>query len=353
VTIYYVLVISILLLNIIRKKGRISDKVFSVLACTMFIIIVGFRGKMVGADTWNYYDSFYAYSDYSLSEIIALNKNDFGFFIFQWFIQYLFHDFVFLNLAAAIIFYVPLAVFLHENSKDIGLSYIILMAFNFFQFSMTGTRQTMAFGFAIWAIRESMKEKPKILKVFFWVLIGTSFHRSCIIALLYPLLRTLANKKWTAHSLLPLVCLFFLFRSQITKYAISVLAPEAYKGYVEYVSGGGTTTYVIFIFLLFIGLFLLSKSEINRYRKKRYYLVLFGCAVAMQALVIENSIIFRVVWYFSIILTVYLPEVIHSKRLTRQSQVLISMVTYVGVLFMYLNITIASANVVPYQFFMN
>ena len=73
----------------------------------------------------------------------------------------------------------------------------------------------------------------------------------------------------------------------------------------------------------------------------------------MQALVIENSIIFRVVWYFSIILTVYLPEVIHSKRLTRQSQVLISMVTYVGVLFMYLNITIASANVVPYQFFMN
>lgn len=352
-TIYYVLVISILLLNSIRKKGGISDKVFSVLVCTMFIIIVGFRGKMVGADTWNYYDSFYVYSDYSLSEIITLNKHDFGFFIFQWLIEYLFHDFVFLNLAVAIIFYVPLTVFLYENSKDIGLSYIILMAFNFFQFSMTGTRQTMAFGFAIWAIRESIKEKPKILKVFFWVLIGTSFHGSCIITLLYPLVRTLINRKWTIYSLIPLVSFFFLFRSQITNYSISVLAPEAYKEYVGYVSGGGITTYVIFIFLLIIGLLLLPESKINIYSKRKYYLVLFGCAVAMQALVIENSIIFRVVWYFSIILTVYLPELIHSERLTRQSQVLVSIATYAGVLFMYLNITIASANVVPYQFFIN
>lgn len=352
-TIYYLLVISILLFNVIRKKGGISDKTFSVLACAMFIIIVGFRGKTVGADTWNYYNSFYSYSDYSLAEIIALNKRDFGFFIFQWFIEYFFHDFVFLNLAAAIIFYVPLTVLLYENSKDIGLSYIILMAFTFFQFSMTGIRQTMAFGFAIWAIREIIKERPKLLKVLFWVLIGISFHRSCLITLLYLVIRMLINKKWTIYGIVPLVAFFFIFRSQITTYAISILAPEAYKEYMGYVSGGGTTTYVVFIFLLIIGLLLLSKSEINIYSKKRYYLLLFGCAVAMQALVMENSIIFRIVWYFSIILTVYLPELIHSERLTQKSQSIISMGTYVGALFMYFNITITSANVVPYQFFID
>lgn len=350
-TIYFVLVILILIFNGIRKKGGLSDKFFSILTCAMFIIIVGFRGKMVGADTWNYYDSFYSYSGYSLAEIIALNKGDFGFFIFQWVIESLFHDFVFLNLAAAIIFYVPLAIFLYENSKDIGLSYLILMAFTFFQFSMTGTRQTIAFGFAIWAIRESIKEKPKILIVLFWILIGVSFHKSCIITLFYLLIRKFANKKWAVYGLIPLVSLFFIFRSQITTYVISVLAPETYEEYMGYVSGGGTTTYMVFVLLLIIGMLLLCEPETNVYNKIRFYLVLFGVAVAMQALVMENSIIFRVVWYFSIILTVYLPELVNSKRLTRQSKALVSLMTYVGVLFMYLNITISSANVVPYHFF--
>lgn len=349
-TIFYILVIIILLGNILRKQGAISDKFFSVCICVLFVLVVGLRARSVGADTWNYYDNFYSYADYSLKQVIDLHKRDFGFFIFQWFIVHYLHNFAFLNLIAALIFYVPLTVLLYERSKDIGLSFLTLMAFTFFQFSMTGTRQTMAFGFAILAIRDVLNEKTKWWKFLFLVLIGTTFHRSCIAALVYFPIKKIAGKQWSYKLLVPMAAFFFMFRQQIGQLMILTLAPdEAYKEYMLYISGGGITTYVVFVLLLLVGIVLLRNYDVN-YSDSSLYLWIFGFAVALQAIVITNSIMFRVVWYFSIVITLYLPELISSKKMTKQSQSLLNVGIYAGLLYMYFGMTIASANVVPYQF---
>lgn len=351
-TIYYFLVLVILVLNVLRKRGNISDKTFTIVCCTMFVMIVGLRGKSVGADTWNYHSSFYSYADFSLPEVIALNKRDYLFFIVQWFIVHYLHEFVFLNLIAAAIYYIPLSVLLYERSDDIGLSYLTLMAFTFFQFSMTGTRQTMAFGFAILALREILKDRPYFLKFLLWVFIGTGFHRSCIVTLMYLPMRWFIDRKQSRGWLIPIAAVCYFFRSSLTTFIISVLAPdEAYKEFLGYTSGGGTTTYAVFILLLLAGLILLPYDDIEETNYSNAYFVIFGLAAAMQAFVMENSIMFRVVWYFSIILTLLIPNFISSSRITSGSKPLFSGAIYAGLIFMYFGVTITTANVVPYVLF--
>lgn len=350
-TIYYFLVMLILILNVLRKRGAVSDKFFSIVICSAFILVTGLRGRSVGADTWNYHDSFYFYENFRLEEVIALGKSDFGFFIVQWFIVHFFHDFTFLTLAAAMMYYIPLAIFIHEKSEDLGLSYIILMAFTFFQFSMTGIRQTMAFGCALMAIRALTMRKPKTISFILWTLIGMTFHKSCILTFLYYVIKKASASKYMVYGTLPLVISFFLFRTRLMPIVFMLSPIEKYQGYLNYnASGGGTTTYLVFVLLYIFGLFLYNKTKQERNDGSNFYLIVFGCATALQALVIENSIFFRAVWYFSIILTVYIPQLIYSDRLTNSSRKLINVIMYAGLLYMYLGMTIVTANVVPYVF---
>lgn len=347
-TIYYFLVALILILNGLRKRGALSDKFFSIVICSAFILVTGLRGRSVGADTWNYHDSFYFYENFRLEEVIALGKRDFGFFIVQWFIVHFLHNFTFLTLAAAMMYYIPLALFIHEKSEDLGLSYIVLMAFTFFQFSMTGIRQTMAFGCSLMAIRAITEKKPRTISFILWILIGMSFHRSCAVTFLYFILKKVSSIKKAVYATIPMVILFFLLRSRIMPFVIMLAPGEEYQKYLNYVSGGGITTYLVFVLLYIIGLVLYESEDIEKDNNFGFYLFVFGIATAMQALVITNSIFFRVVWYFSIIMTVYIPGLIHSDKLTKGSQGVMNTVIYVGLLAMYLGLTITTANVVPY-----
>lgn len=157
--IYLILILTILVLNNVRKNQRISDKLFCIIICALFILITGLRHNVVGSDTTVYYLQFQEIKQMSLANVIALGKRDFGFFIFEWLVAKCFHDFVVLTLSVACVFYIPITLLIYRYSEDKGLSYLILMAFMFFQFSMTGVRQTMALGFAIMCMLELLKEK--------------------------------------------------------------------------------------------------------------------------------------------------------------------------------------------------
>ena len=304
--IYIFLVALILILNIQRKCGKISDKTFSIIVCTFFIIITGLRANFVGADTHVYYDSFRERANYTLAQVIALDRRDFGYFILEWFVSHSLHDFVFMTLIVACVFYIPLCLFIYERSCDLGLSYIVLLAFTFFQFSMTGMRQTLAFGFTLMFIREVLKEKTNYVLAIIWILVGVSMHKSCIIVFMYFIIRRVKNRRNLAVCSLALTAIFFVFRSRIASVAIILFQEIGFDNYENYVSGGGLTTYIIYIILMLWGLFFSYRE--NKGNKEvsmpNTYLIIIGLATALQGLVYHNSIFFRMVWYFSIFLVV-------------------------------------------------
>ena len=84
-SIYLILLLTILLLNNARRNQRISNKLFCIIICTLFILITGLRHNMVGSDTTVYYLQFQEIKQMSLENVIALEKRDFGFYILEWF----------------------------------------------------------------------------------------------------------------------------------------------------------------------------------------------------------------------------------------------------------------------------
>jgi len=109
----------------------------------------------------------------------------------------------------------------------------------------------------------------------------------------------------------------------------------------------------MYVLLLFWGLFLTYKEKQNtgRMAMPNLYLVILGLATALQGLVYHNSIFFRIVWYFSVFLAIYIPEIVTTSRFNKRDGSIINLVLYAGLLYMYFGITIGSANVLPYQFF--
>lgn len=351
-SIYVLLVVTILILNTARKNRLVSDKAFSVIICGLFILITGLRADSVGADTWNYYSSFHEKSHYTLNQILALNKRDYGYFILEWFVSRYMGDFVFMTLIVACVFYIPISIFIYERSSDMGLSYLILLAFNFFQFSMTGMRQTLAFGFSLLFIREILKDKPNYFWAFVWIVIGMSMHKSCFIVLIYFVIKLVKRRLTVFLCSLGLIFIFFMYRVPISIMIINWFHEIGFDNYTKYDSGGGITTYVIYVILLIIGLlFTYRENKNNKPSMPNMYLLIIGVSTALQGLVYQNSIFFRMVWYFSIFLIIYIPELIKTFRVNKRDARFIKWMFYAGIFYMYFGITIDSAKSLPYLFF--
>lgn len=348
--IYILLLVTILVLNTLRKNRQVSDRAFCVVICSLFVLITGLRHNMVGSDTTGYYLGFYRIANSSLSEIIALKKRDFGFYIFEWLVANIFHDFAAVTFIAACVFYIPVTLLIYRYSDDYGMSYLILMAFMFFQFSMTGIRQTMALGFALMFVLEILKKRKNCLRIAVYVTLGITMHRSCVAILPFILLYVFRKNRFIAHACLVLLPVVFVFRGAITNMALSLFQTVGFDlgGYVG--NSGGVTTFLVYLLLFIWGVFFTSSGE-NRCELPPLLLSLMGISAVLQTFVFVNSIFFRVVWYYSIFMVIYIPKMLTASKVDRNVLTLMRFVVYAGLLYMYLGITIGSANVLPYRFF--
>lgn len=349
--IYILLVAEILLLNDFRIRGYLSKRQMCWMVGVSMIAITGLRGVDVGSDTTIYYLSFLEMADLSFADVLALDKRDFGYFILAWLIQHLTGSFTVITLLTAIAFYVPITLLILRYSDDPGLSYLVLMAFNFFQFSMTGIRQTLAVGMTVLFVLELLKEKPRLWKCLIWFCLGYVFHASAILMVVFPLIRLVWDKVHTVYVLLCLTPITFLLGDVLLSSLSGLFEQLGFDLNVYGGSGGGITTFLVYAILLIWGVFFTYVGKFREAGKLPLpWLVLFGFAVLLQPLVLQNSVLFRVVWYFSIYMIIYIPKLIRTSMFIPQSKKLANVAVYAGVLFMYLFLTIDSAYVVPYTF---
>ncbi len=350
--IYILLVAEIIILNALRVSDKVSKRQLCWIIGVSMILITGLRSVNVGSDTTVYYYNFLYLQDMTLPEIMALEKRDFGFYILSWLVNSITGSFTVLTLIAAVSFYVPVTMLIEKYSDDPGLSFLTLMAFNFFQFSMTGIRQTIAIGMSILLVMELLKQKPRYFWCFVWIFLGFSMHRSAILVLIFFVLRLIWNKKGSIYFTLFLIPIMILFRDSIIAYLEEPLGEWGFEIGDNTVVSGGFTTFFVFLILLIWGVFLTKKGYDTMSKTMPYnLLLLFELAVVLQPLVFSNSVLFRIVWYFSIYLIIYIPRLISASTVTNASKPIVNTVMYAGILYMYLFMTIGSANVAPYQFF--
>lgn len=348
--IYILLVVLILSMNILLNMNRITKKQFCLIVGAAFILITGLRSVNVGSDTTIYYLDFMAMKHISWESFMSLEKRDIAYYGLAWLLSKTTGSFVILTLLTAFAFYAPIMKLVYKYSDDPGLSCFILMAFNFFQFSMTGMRQTIAFGFAILFFLELHEKQVSKKRAAVFLILGILFHRSALMMVLYPIIKYVSKKRINVQLLLVLIPTVFLFRTTIIDSLDVFFDLVGFDLSKMEEVGGGLTTFLVYGILTVGSLLIHVESSEDEFASNE--LVLYSIVgTSLQAFVLVNSVFFRVAWYFAIFFIILIPKFLKKGIFIREDLKIFNMLAYAAVLFMYFGITKGSANVLPYEFF--
>lgn len=298
--------------NILKKK------MFCIIVCIQWILLSGLRHLSIGADTIAYQESFNRALNIQWSEIVASfiqivtgNKEgkDPGYVFVEKVFQLFFQDYRMYLIFIAVIFTVPLTIWIYKNSKNACISFLIYSSLFYAFFSITGHRQTIVTGVLLWKGLDFIKDR-KFFSFLILILILSTIHKSVLCVLLFYFL---ANKKITRSYLFSILFIFifiFVFKSQLMIYMSNVMGYEEYANQFE---GAGTPIFtLLFLSVFFVSIWkmptLLKNDNINI--RMSYNAISLGLLFIPFTYVDPSAM--RVVQYFSIFLMIFIPELIDS-----------------------------------------
>lgn len=169
------------------KPSKNKKKAFCAIACVQWVILSGLRGMTVGADTIEYRRGFNRVNITSWHRIITdisayiggAEIKDPGYALFVKIFQVFSTNYQLYLVFIAVLFMIPMAIWIYKNSSMPCLSFIIFSTLFYSFYAVTGIRQTIATSLVVFIGYEFIKKKKPIP---FLILVFLSFfiHKSCI-----------------------------------------------------------------------------------------------------------------------------------------------------------------------------
>ena len=340
------------------KKGK---KFFCFFVATLLSIVACLRSQSVGADTMQFCGIFDSITRNGWSILNSYySRIEIGFFTLSWLLSRMVPNSQILIFATGLISVSSICFFIYKNSRDVVLSTILFVGFQFFAFWLTAMRQVLAMSIVLLCIELFLRRKKWLLFIF-GVLFAFLFHSSALVCLLFLPIYLFKNLKiqYTIY----LLFIFILF------VGMDLLLPVVanLSGYTIYIdSKFNQSNYfaaVIKAILVASG-FIISTYFSKKYKKRfpfvsrlysddPLYLITF-VSLGISLLTIQSTLFERVAYYFIIFLIILIPNAYcysNSKEKT---------VFKIGTIFlslMYCAIVLAFrpewTRVVPYSFFFN
>lgn len=348
--IFIVLLIVIVLLYLILNKTKLSkynpkNLTFCIIICVLFSIVQGFRAYSIGNDTLNYVKIYNSVKTASLIEIIAKTRTsvEMGFqLLLKMFAIMHVSDRGFL-LIIAIMINIGVSYFIYKNSKSPLLSIIIFMGTEFFNLSFTALRQMLAVSIIINTYPYLVKKEK--LKPICLILVAATLHRTAIIFMIALVVQHIKlNKKtytilgilFVALHLVGIPILYELIK--LTSYGVYLKTNVIGEGVVQ--------TAVIIIYTVF-GIYLRYKN--GKKDEQDILVLLMIIAIFIQSITYKIALIGRLIWYFYIFNTIFLPNLImdiKDKKIKNISYIVIATLN----IMQYLLLSMNMYNVTPYAF---
>lgn len=336
--------ILILIVGFCCTRITNGKKHFCIFSGTVYFLLAALRSSRVGGDSFNYRNMFESMEGKTLQQIFLKSERDPIFYTFMGIMRKITDQYWVMFAVIALFFVVTVWVYIYRYSDDPVLSVVVLLAFNLYQFSLTGLRQAVAIGFivlAIMAINENKKVLPYIL-----VGVGGLFHASALVFLVIPLLRHLRLKtKFLRFSgIFLFVC--YIFRRTIAAVLVRYLGD---RGYELKLSESGSTMMLVIAFLFAVALlFIREYADSDQDYRIQYYIGWF--AVFFEILVTSQNIFFRIAFYFLIAFATLIPNIANrAKNVTTRRALKVGL--YVVLSAQYLFFTIGSCYTLPYTTF--
>ncbi|HHU72406.1 MAG TPA: EpsG family protein [Clostridiales bacterium] len=313
--------VNILLLVIygafLSQDDSQKNKIFCTMASLNWILLSGLRHLSVGADTLKYG---YFFEQAKNIPWLTLWKErvgvfiygtmgkDPGYILFQKTIQLFTRDYRLYLIIIAVIFTVPLGIWIYRNSSNSLMSFLIYSCLFYSFFSITGIRQTIATALVVFVGYKYIKKQN------FWIfllliIVATSIHFSAICYLPYYFI---ANKEITNKYLVIYGCVLsgvFVFNENIFRLGTKLLG---YDQYIFREETGTTWTFSILLMALAI-VALLKKNEILKNNAgAKHHINGLLIAVLLVPFTFVNPVAMRIIQYFSLSIILLVPEIINS-----------------------------------------
>lgn len=300
-------------------KFKNPKKIFCTAAAIQWILISGLRGLSVGADTISYNTAFENVKTYSWDYIFRLNYDylfkgletkDPGYKLLMKIFQIFSGNYQVFLIFIAVVFTVPMAVWIYKYSKDPLLSFLVYSCLFYSFFAITGHRQTIATALVSFIGYEFISRR-KLIPFLLCCFAAYMIHKSSLVILPFYFL---INKKITRKYI---VCIFvatvltYIFRGKILVF----LAESIYTNYADTFGvnmTNGAYTYVAMFILLFIVGVARYKSILPIEENSSYIFNAMFMATVFTPMLLANYAAMRISQYYSVVIMLLLPDIVES-----------------------------------------
>lgn len=194
-TIYILFYIVVLLLCMIEtnykyiKIGvRLDTKKVSIFIIAVFLLAIGLLcAEELGGDSLNYKYSYWTpISKLSISDALSYDR-DWGFSLFIWIVSKFTSKFIVFRKILYIIASFSLIFWVRKYSKNVALSFLFFLSFNYLGLLLCLYRMALAVAIAIWGYEFAVKRK--FIPYIILTLLASTFHKTAIVLLIfYPMI---------------------------------------------------------------------------------------------------------------------------------------------------------------------
>lgn len=274
--------------------------------CAFLIFIVGalisgFRSLSYTGDNIAYAQYYVINSAKSLAEswydvVHQIGKDPFYYFVGNLFSKMGFSYrgwFVFI----AIVYMAGFCYIMYKHSDNYFFSILFMISLSYYYFSMTGLRQTLAFGICFFAF-EMIYKKKRIMFILL-VILASMFHSSALIFLIIYICANIpiSCKQWIMTGVALIIA--YVTPNFINNVVSRLAWNENIENYANVTSGLSVFGFAIQVsILLFINYFIKNDFENERYYRPLINTMFIGAIIQAFAVNIDN--IFRMSMYFSV-----------------------------------------------------
>lgn len=346
-TIYIVLLLTIILLSLVNKgKGLGENKIYNFIyfiVLLFMICIPGLRHPSVGLDTFQYKYIFETLAS-DFTSVIYESRMEQGYLLLCSLVYKISKSFVLLQIISSGAFVIPVFLLSNKYSKSVWLSMALFIVYTFYYMCFNEMRQAIAMGLSCFAFTYLVAGnwKKYLLTVFGAFL----FHHTAIIIL--PLVLILSFDKFKLWHIAVFVIGYFMLTLYLSV-VYSLISSMQVLSYENDNSAGGYGLLAMQVITLIIAFF--KRKKIFDEKENLYAFYFVAAAVMIFPICHTTPVMFRLERYLWLPMVLLVPNIIYSFDDVIVRKLGIFTYLILGYFFLFENIFSVKNQILPYNFY--
>ncbi len=345
---YIVLIIVIVLSYFITKKIFPNyKKKYCIFIGIILFLMLALRDVSMGVDLQGLYIPYFnIIKNLTFAETIKFSQRyqtEIIFYILNKIISLFSTNIRFYLVIMSIPYVYFVSRFIYKYSKNPLLGFLIFLSLNYYCFSFSALRHTLAASFLVLSF--DYLKKKNLIPFIITVLLASLFHSTALIFLIaYPISYLKINWKQVCIILFILLC-STLFKNFIFSFIFLIFDSGHFYNYFKLGKSMSLVFFAINFLLYLFMLYLFNKHKNNQ--ENQLFLNLQFLCVCFAALTPVLGEMIRISFYFGIFLCASLPNAIESSKYKENKKIYYLVLSTCFILY-FLFFTVYNSSLVPY-----